>query len=1088
MASLNVYTGNRLETLVEQLAGVVAEPLSSPLVSEVIVVQSKGMERWLSMELAARVGVWANCRFPFPNRFTWEVFKAVLVDVSDFDLLGAEANVWRIVKILPDCLRREGFEALRLYLSTAQLNLKKLQLAERIADTFDTYAVYRPEQVLGWDRGIEHHWQAQLWRLLYDGEGFTHRARIWRDALTALSAPRHTDGANGSHAIDALPERVSVFGIPALPRYHLEVLKALADRIPVHLFLFNPSKEYWADIVPESRIVSVERAEKQGSSFAAEMHFEIGNPLLASLGRLGRDFFRAIFDLESEPLSDFIDPGESSLLTAIQSDILNLRNRGEKGFKTVIDSADASLQIHSCHGPWRETEVLYDTLLKLFETHQDLTPRDVLVMTPNVETYAPYISAVFDACQDERKRIPYSIADRRVPSESLVIDLFLKITGLCKSRLQSSQIMDILGSTVVRTKFNLSAEEIDVIDRWIVDTRTRWGIDGEHREAFGLPAFEGNSWRAGIERLILGYALQGGEEELFLDKLPYRGVEGNEAETLGRFLQFLEQLFNTVRDLEVPRTLGEWSDTLELLRSAFITEDGDTTRDMQLLRGQLKELKHLQEMSGFGDPVEIEVVRYYLTTQLGSAQLSRGFLTGGVTFCEMLPMRSIPFRVVALIGMNNDAYPREERPVGFDLMAQDPQPGDRSLRDEDRYLFLEALLSVREFLYISYVGQSVRDNSVIPPSVLVSELLDYCEQGFTAPHSSSTTGFIVTSHRLQAFSPAYFVGRGRLFSYSQEDFDTAIARSGPRRQATRFIARPLSEPPPEWKHVSIQDLKRFYQNPARYILNHRLGIYLEEPERILQGEEPFSLESLDRYVLGELLTRKALRGEDLYQYLAVARAQGILPPGVPGELAFDDLKSEAEAFAREISPHVSGQQLPPIEVDLARAGFKISGRLDSIWPSGVVTFRLAKDKGRYQLAAWIDHLILNQSPNTQYPLLSRLITRDKAWVYQPVDGSAEVLEKLLHLYWLGLSEPLRFFPESSLIFAERLKKGEKNSDALRAASTMWEGSDFVPGVLGEGADPYLNLCFGEADPFVDPFGEIALEVLGALMEHREKAP
>jgi exodeoxyribonuclease V gamma subunit len=197
MASLNVYTGNRLETLVEQLAGVVAEPLSSPLVSEVIVVQSKGMERWLSMELAARVGVWANCRFPFPNRFTWEVFKAVLVDVSDFDLLGAEANVWRIVKILPDCLRREGFEALRLYLSTAQLNLKKLQLAERIADTFDTYAVYRPEQVLGWDRGIEHHWQAQLWRLLYDGEGFTHRARIWRDALTALSAPRHTDGANG---------------------------------------------------------------------------------------------------------------------------------------------------------------------------------------------------------------------------------------------------------------------------------------------------------------------------------------------------------------------------------------------------------------------------------------------------------------------------------------------------------------------------------------------------------------------------------------------------------------------------------------------------------------------------------------------------------------------------------------------------------------------------------------------------------------------------------------------------------------------------------------------------------------------------
>ncbi len=517
--------------------------------------------------------------------------------------------------------------------------------------------------------------------------------------------------------------------------------------------------------------------------FRPELHFDVGNPLLASLGKLGRDFFRAIVDLESEPVSDFIDPGEDSLLCAIQSDILNLRNRGESAPKTVINPMDASLQVHSCHGPWREIEVLYDTLLNIFEANQDLTPRDVLVMTPKIETYAPYISAVFDACQDEKKRIPYSIADRRVPSESLVIDLFLKITGLCKGRLQASQIMDILSSTAVRSRFNLSAEDIDVIHRWVVETRIRWGIDGEHRAAFGLPPFEGNSWKAGIERLILGYALQGDGEELFLDRLPYNDVEGNEAEILGRFLQFLEQLFNTVRALENPRTLAEWSDTLEWLRSAFIVEDEETGRDMQLLRGQLKELKRLQELSGFEDPVEIEVVRYYLSTQLGAEQLSKGFLTGCVTFCEMLPMRSIPFRVVALIGMNNDAYPREERPVGFDLIAQDPQPGDRSLRDEDRYLFLEAVLSAREFFYISYVGQSVRDNSLIPPSVLVSELLDYCEEGFSMPDSSSVIGFLVTSHRLQAFSPAYFAGKGRLFSYSQEDFDTAIAQSSARREA-----------------------------------------------------------------------------------------------------------------------------------------------------------------------------------------------------------------------------------------------------------------------------------------------------------------
>ena len=296
----------------------------------------------------------------------------------------------------------------------------------------------------------------------------------------------------------------------------------------------------------------------------------------------------------------------------------------------------------------------------------------------------------------------------------------------------------------------------------------------------------------------------------------------------------------------------------------------------------------------------------------------------------------------------------------------------------------------------------------------------------------------------------------------------------------------ISLPNSDLKRVTMQDLKRFYQNPARYILNQRLGIYLEEPERILQGEEPFSLEGLDRYMLGDLLTRKALRGEELNQYLAVARAQGILSPGVPGELAFNRLESEVEAFVRQIRPHVAAQQLPPIEVDLEIAGFGISGRLDGIWPPGIVAFRVAKDKGRYQLAAWIDHLILNRSRKQGYPVTTRLITLDKIWLYQPVEGSDEMLEKLLHLYWQGLTEPLRFFPESSLNFAERISKGEKIPEALKAAQTVWQGSDFVQGVRGEGSDPYLGLCFGEADPFIDPFSEIALAVLGPLIEHREK--
>ncbi len=763
---------------------------------------------------------------------------------------------------------------------------------------------------------------------------------------------------------------------------------------------------------------------------------------------------------------------------------MSLRNRGEESIKSEVHSDDTSLQIHSCHGPWREIEVLYDRLLYLFETDRNLTPKDVLVMTPDIETYAPYITAVFDACQDEKKRIPYSIADRRAPSQSIVIDLFLKIIGLCKGRLRASEIIDILGCAAVRSRLGLSAQEMDRIHRWIFETGIRWGIDGEHRASFGLPPFEENSWKAGIERLILGYSMMGDEEELFLGKLPH-AIVGDEADTLGAFLAFLEQLFDMVRTLDQPRTLAEWSDTLVSLRSLFIMEDEETVGDVQLLDDELKGLKRLQEFSGFDEPVEIEVVRYFLSTQLGQVQLSRGFLAGGVTFCEMLPMRSIPFRMIGLIGMNSDAYPREERAVAFDLIAQDPQPGDRSLRDEDRYLFLEALLSARDYLYISYVGQSIRDNSVIPPSVLVSELLDYCEQGFSAA-ASSMGQLLLTNHRLQPFNTSYFTREGRFFSYSQEDFDTAVARSKPLRQAVRFISKPLDEPPAEWKQLSIANLKRFYQNPARYLLKYRLGINLEEPDRILQGEEPFSLDSLDGYLLGDLLIRKNLEGKELKQYIGLARARGILPPGIPGELAYSSLKAKAEAFSELVRSHVALPMLAPIEADFDLAGFRVSGRIDAIPSSGTVTFHFAKDKGRYQIAAWIDHLILNLVSEPEYPRATHLITTDRSWRFERVEEAAPLIETLLHLYWRGVSEPLRFFPESSLSYAERLRKGEQISDARKSAQSTWQGSDFVPGASGEGDDPYLNLCFSDTSPFSDPFAEITLAVLEPLLEHREK--
>jgi exodeoxyribonuclease V gamma subunit len=1074
MAGLNVYTSNRLEILVERLASVVREQPSSPLISEVIVVQSKGMERWLSLELARALGIWANCQYPFPNRFALEIFRTVVADVPAMEMLDTDADVWRIMRLLPQYLDRQGFEPIRTYLGESQLNLKRLQLSERIADLFDTYAVYRPELVLSWDAGKESHWQPELWRALFGEEASAHRARIWKLALTKLK--------KGDFTKDALPGRVSVFGIPVLPSYHFELLKGLAQYCDIHLFLLNPSREYWFDIFPERSIVSLQRATGRPVSLEA-LHLEEGNPILASSGKLGRDFFRAVAETESEPIGSFVEPEGRSLLAAVQSDILNLRNRGANSEKKVIESTDASFQVHVCHSAWREIEVLYDNLLNLFEVYPGLTPKDILVMAPNIETYSPYVSAVFDACQDERKRIPYSIADRHAPSESTIVDVFFRLLGLCKGRFEASEVLDLLDAPSVRKRFGLTDEDMEVVLRWVEGTRIRWGIDGGHRAELGLPPFEEASWNAGLERLLLGYALRGDGETLFGRRLPYEDVEGDQAKVLGRFLGFFRQLFRQIREMELPRPLEAWATTLETLVSTFIAQDEEDARDIQVLRGQIRSLKRLEGLAGFHDAIECEVVRYYLSRRLAREELSQGFLTGGVTFCEMLPMRSIPFRVVAVIGMNGDAFPREEQPVGFDLIAQDPQPGDRSLRDEDRYLFLEALLSARDVFYISYVGQSIRDNKEIPPSVLVSELLEYCEGGFATENGAPVVDLIVTKHRLQAFSPAYFSGDGPLFSYSEEDLEAARTRRSREQQSAPFITRPLAEPPAEWRSVSLADLKRFFQNPARYLLQQRLNIFLAQEEIALQGEEPFSLDALDQYDLGNLLIDKALAGADLKNYYDLARAKGVLPPGAPGELSYSDLVGRVNSFVKPLKPHVQHAPLDPIDVDVEIAGFKVTGRIDGIWPSGRLAFHFAGDKAKYRLALWVDHLMVNLVQQRGYPLMSRLLTEDESWTFGAVDAARDILEALLQTYWEGLCEPLRFFPESSLKFVERLNKGETRPDALLAALQAWRGNDYA---AGEGTDPYLSLCFGRANPVADPFAELALRVFQPLLEHQER--
>lgn len=1067
--SLTIQTSNRIENLVDALAALLKQPLSSPFTPEVIVMQSKGMQRWLAMELAGRFGVWANCSYPFPNALIAQLFKQVVADVPATDPFAPDCMTWQIFGMLPTFVDNDVFAPLQHYLADDLDDLKRFQLAQKIADTLDQYTLYRPELLERWEQGLvteqDEAWQAALWQeLSRRGSGY-HRGRLKQLFCDQIKTFVPQQGQ--------LPERIALFGISYLPIYHLEIIAAVAQLTEVNLFLLSPTREYWADIVStktKARLVPEERA----------VRFE-GNPLLASLGRLGRDFSDMTIELgnlASREEELYAEPDGSCLLLQLQSDILNLVGAEEGRGLQPVNSGDNSIQIHSCHSPMREVEVLHDQLLAFLEQEPGLEPRDILVMTPDIEIYAPYITAVFGGVQNPAQKIPFSIADRRLASEGLVASALLKLLALPGSRLSVVQLLDLLSIAPVLCCFELEEGDLGTIRSWLEDTAVRWGMDEQARVRLGLPGYRANSWRAGLDRLLLGYAMSDDKGCLFNDTLPYDDMEGSSVQLLGKLIAFVNRVEQATEELTRPRPLSDWRKDLRGLLADFIAADDDSSRELADVSGIIGAMADLEEQSGYSGAVTFAVIRSWLTAQLEQEKKGLGFMTGGVTFCAMLPLRSIPFKLIAMIGMNDGAFPRQNVAPGFDLIARHPRRGDRSLRDEDRYLFLETILSARRCLYISYVGQSIRDNSAIPPSVLVSELLDAIQRGFCPDEGRTLEQQMVTLHRLQGFSRDYFTAGSPLFSYSEENCTALIEQCSSSGNPILFMPAPMAEPTEEWRDIPLAGLLRFIANPAQFFLEQRLGIRLDRLVEPLEEREPFAAVGLAPYSLKSEILELVLQGRDPGQLLAVVHSRGILPPAQHGDLLFGELVREVQRFAEKITKKIgTARPLPHLDLTFDLNGFRLHGRLNTIWPEGMLRYRCSKLKAKDQMKAWIEHLMLNAAHEAGYPCQTMLLMSDKSVSFNRVEHPEEILQSVLDLHWLGLTRPLPFFPESALACAT----AKPPWDLTKAMGKWNDGFNDLP---GEGSDRYVKLCFGKTDPFDAEFERIARLLLEPMLQHR----
>jgi exodeoxyribonuclease V gamma subunit len=1106
---LMVIHGNRLEDLRNLLTAWLARTPLRPLENELMLVQSNGIAQWLKLALARApaqggLGISAAVDMQLPGRFLWTAYRAVLGEAavpatSPFD---KSRLTWRLLRLLPGLLHQADFKPLSDFLSGDDWN-KRFQLAERIADLFDQYQVYRADWLSDWEAGrlilrdelrgrslplpAEQRWQAHLWRILVDdvasADRHSHRAAVHQAFIERLQTTTMRPGA--------LPRRIVVFGMSSLPQQTLEALTALGRFVQIFLVVGNPCRHYWADIIEERELLRADRrrhAIKPGQP--AEPRFEDlhlhANPLLAAWGKQGRDFIR-LLDAFDQPeryrdqfvawsrgidlFADVADPEHPRLLSQIQQAILDLQPLPPSPDRRRLwQQDDESLRFHIAHNPQREVEVLHDRLLALFEqaakTGKPLAPRDVMVMVPDIQTYAPHIQAVFGRiARDDPRHLPYSVADQRSRGAVPLLVALEHLLALPDSRFAVSEVLDLLDVPALQRRFDIDEAALPMLRRWIEGAGVRWGLDANQIGSLDLPAIEQNSWLTGLRRMLLGYAV--GDGEVWNGIAPYGEVGGLDAATIGPLQRLLETLATYWRALREPAAPDVWVERLRTLLIEFFdtSKDSDDSDLLGRLDDALGTWQQACAEAQFNLPIPLQIVREHWLAAIDESRLTQRFMGGAISFGTLMPMRAIPFRVICLLGMNDGEYPRRQAPADFDLMALPTlsRPGDRSRREDDRYLFLEALLSARDTLHISWVGLSERDNSVMPPSVLVGQLRDYLAAGWHASNDTPLLSALTTVHPLQAFSRRYFDANdpAMLSTYASE-----------WEQARRNVAKTdtfdtLPDVLPA-AALSIAQLQNFLARPVRYFFNQRLKVYFDDSDTEVVDDEPFALGGLDRYQAEQELLMAALGTAAPREAIMAAterlRAQGALPPGGFGSLAqaeLDESVGDLAAlwqFMDELYPH----RLAPIELQLSIGGWAIedwlndlrSGDDDQRLRITLVQGGLRDGKAlRYDklIAPWIIHLLANAQGLS---MRTHIVAADAQLRLETIDTAQALtwLTQLIATLEQGLTQPLAASARTAFawLHAERSEK-----PAYEAARLCYEGSDF--GLAAElQRDPYLS--------------------------------
>lgn len=966
---------NSLNSLVERLS----ERLShtkSVFQPNYIVTQTAGMNLWLRQQLAQKLGIAANIQFLKPNDAIHLLFKK-LSGRYLFQAISTHDLNWIIFDILDEEDFKNKFPRIAEYYNQPALEgeIKRMALAEKIADLFDQYQIYRAPEIDRWNenedweilKGVHNEpdqvWQKHIWNRAREiaAENFSDKTYIGKHILNALENPE---------AVEKLQQQVPAiyfFGLSLITDYHLQIIHNVSDYIRIEFLFQNPAPwKYWYEDRSEKIVDFLKYIKKYDETEEAE-----GNPLLTSWGQLTQNTFKMFFKdddtLNTLEAIGVVEPETDSLLHHIQNSIFN--NEKEEIHFSENQLSDGSVTINSCYSPTREVEVLYNYLVHLVDQKKEnLSARDIIVMVSDIDLYGSYIKAVFD---NAPYRFNYTIADESYVVSDTISNALLSILSLGEQQFTSEKVISLLEFSSIRKRFQL--ENTDLIRRIVDAANIRFGFSGNREHDTDYV-----SWEYGLDRIMYGLTMHGGAEfgSGETSFYPIDLAEGFDMFTIVRFVHFVRSLKNNIQSRSQTRTITDWVNYVEQTLTVFIGEiDENQDEDYIQLQNQLEQYNSLDTF--YHKKVDYEVFKYNFLPTLSGARRSSNFASYGITFCSLIPMRSIPFKVVALLGMDLGKFPRIGRPVSFDLIEKQKQTGDRDLKGNDKQLFLDTLLSAQNYFYLSYVGQSSKNNESIPPSALVDELVE-----FIAANSDNTDDVrkhFVTKHPLHGFSKKYNTHEyPELYSYLLNNNSEDIRTSG-NNQEQAF----------DFDEIPLDSLISFLRNPVKGYYQRVLNCYYDSDETSLEEVEKFGLNKLEEWNFKDMIIRNL--EENSEEFIDRHKKLGNLPlknmAGIKMKRIFEDIDGARSAY--EVC--CEGLEKEQFDINLSLKSSIITGKIDHVFGEKLVRFSVSSKFQDKLMAAYIEFLLLRASGHTK-----TLHFIDKAGsIYVSKEISADEARKLL---------------------------------------------------------------------------------------------